>query len=112
MEHVFGGLNVVFCGDPAQLPPPGSAPLFDREMVRCYESQNLNALNESNQAKVKGVQAFHQVNNVVVLTEIMRQKGDDILIDILGRLRTGTCNQADKAILDAHVLSDSRCRPE
>ena len=42
----------------------------------------------------------------------MRQKGDDILIDILSRLREGVCTQADKDILDTYVLSDERCTEE
>ncbi|KAJ3870790.1 hypothetical protein F5051DRAFT_298833, partial [Lentinula edodes] len=99
----FGRLNLVTCGDPAQLPPPGASPLFDRELVNCYRSDNLNALNEKTQYKVKGIQAWHQVDNVVVLTEIMRQKGDDVLIDLLSRLRTGTCTIQDKELLDHYV---------
>ncbi|KAF9064002.1 hypothetical protein BDP27DRAFT_1157837, partial [Rhodocollybia butyracea] len=74
-EHPFGRLNIVTCGDPAQLPPPGASPLFDHELVRCYNSNNLNALNQTTQYKVRGIQAWHQINHVVVLTEIMRQKG-------------------------------------
>ncbi|KAL1698261.1 hypothetical protein EV121DRAFT_160147, partial [Schizophyllum commune] len=100
---VFGGLNTVFCGDPAQLPPPGAKPLFDRELVRCYDSANLNALNEATQQRIKGIHAWHQVDHVVVLTEIMRQKGDDVLIDLLSRLRTGTCTDEDKSLLDSYV---------
>ncbi|KAJ3793503.1 hypothetical protein GGU11DRAFT_646533, partial [Lentinula aff. detonsa] len=100
----FGKLNFVTCGDPAQLPPPGSSPLYDRDLVNCFRSGKLNALNESTQYKVKGIYAWHQVNDVVILTEIMRQKGDNLLIDILGRLRHGTCTIADKAILDSYVL--------
>jgi hypothetical protein len=38
----------------------------------------------------------------------MRQKGDDVLIDILSRLRKGTCTQADKDILDEYVLNHGK----
>ncbi|KAF5355211.1 hypothetical protein D9757_014771 [Collybiopsis confluens] len=111
-EHPFGKLNFITCGDPAQLPPPGSSPLFDRDLVNCFNSGKLNALNESTQYKVKGIQAWHQVSNVIVLTEIMRQKGDNLLIDILSRLRVGTCTEADKAVLDKYVLSSEDCSPD
>ncbi|KAF5361235.1 hypothetical protein D9757_013225 [Collybiopsis confluens] len=111
-EHPFGKLNFVSCGDPAQLPPPGSSPLFDRDLVNCYTSGKLNALNETTQYKVKGILAWHQVNDVVILTEIMRQKGDNTLIDILSRLRVGTCTESDKAILDKYVLNSEECLPE
>ncbi|KIK55920.1 hypothetical protein GYMLUDRAFT_62328 [Collybiopsis luxurians FD-317 M1] len=73
-EHPFRKLNFITHGDPSQLPPPGSSPLFDSDLVNCFRSNNLNALNESTQYKVKGIQAWHQVNDVVILTEIMRQK--------------------------------------
>ncbi|KAJ3931072.1 MAG: hypothetical protein NXY57DRAFT_896860, partial [Lentinula lateritia] len=98
-EHSFGKLNIITCGDPAQLPPPRAKPLFDHELVKCYESTHLNALNSKTQYEVKGIQAWHQIDKVVVLSEIMRQKGDNILIDILSRLRTGTCTEVDKDIL-------------
>ncbi|KAL0565069.1 hypothetical protein V5O48_016965 [Marasmius crinis-equi] len=42
----------------------------------------------------------------------MRQKGDDVLIDILQRLRTGTCTEEDKALLDTFVLSNKDCSAE
>jgi hypothetical protein len=69
----------------------------------------LNAGNELTQYNLKGIQAWHQVNNVVVLDEIMRQKGDDVLIDLLSRLRRGTCTEADKHLLDQYVLSSEHC---
>lgn len=108
-EYPFGRMNIVTCGDPCQLPPPQAKTLFDRELVRCYSSGALNAGNEGTQYNVKGIQAWHQVSNVVVLDEIMRQKGDDVLIDLLGRLRRGTCTEEDKCLLDGYVLSSDDC---
>ncbi|THU84117.1 hypothetical protein K435DRAFT_870607 [Dendrothele bispora CBS 962.96] len=90
----------------------GSSPLFDRVLANCYRSTTSNALNETTQYKVKGIEAWHQVNQVVILTEIMRQKGDDILIDVLSRLRTGTCTEKDKELLDRYVLSSDNCPNE
>nr|GAT47507.1 ATP-dependent DNA helicase [Mycena chlorophos] len=110
--HPFGNLNIIACGDPCQLPPPGGKSLFDRELVGCYKSNNLNAGNDSTQYNIKGIEAFHQLNRVVVLTEIMRQRGDPILINILSRLRTGVCTQSDKDLLDHYVLSDPTCSQE
>jgi hypothetical protein len=72
----------------------------------------LNAGNENTQYNIKGIQAWHQVNNVVVLDEIMRQKGDDVLIDLLSRLRRGTCTEADKQMLDQYVLTNKDCSDE
>uniref|UniRef100_A0A0W0FV67 ATP-dependent DNA helicase n=2 Tax=Moniliophthora roreri TaxID=221103 RepID=A0A0W0FV67_MONRR len=112
VDYPFGGLNVVACGNPAQLPPPGAPSLFDQKLVQCFESNHLNALNEKTQYKVKGIQAWHQLDHVVELTEIMWQKGDDILIDMLQHLRLGSCTEEDKRLLDQHVLSDAGCSEE
>lgn len=111
-ETPYGGLNFVTCGDPAQLPPPGSKSLFERTLISCYKMTKLNALNKTAQYQLKGIHAWHQVNNVVFLDEVMRQKGDDDLIDLLGRLRTGTCTVKDKEMLDQYVLDNPRCSPE
>ncbi|KAJ3911086.1 hypothetical protein F5877DRAFT_5408, partial [Lentinula edodes] len=93
-DHPFGHLNIVTCGDPAQLPPPNAPTLFKRVLVQCYKSNTLNGLNEETQFKIKGIHAWHQIDKVVVLSDIMRQKGDDVLIDVLNRLRIGTCTEA------------------
>nr|GAT48229.1 ATP-dependent DNA helicase [Mycena chlorophos] len=109
----FGLLNIVACGDPCQLPPPKSRTLFDRNLVHCYtESSSVNGGNASTQENIRGIEAFHQINRVVVLTEIMRQKTDPILVDLLSRLRTGTCTSADKTLLDRYVLSSPDCTDE
>ncbi|KAJ6515715.1 hypothetical protein C8R45DRAFT_766985, partial [Mycena sanguinolenta] len=99
----FGSLNMVTCGDPCQLPPPKATTLFSRELVNCYKANLLNAGNKDTQQLVKGIQAWHQIDHVVVLNEIMRQKGDAVLIDILSRLRKGTCTKDDKEVLDKYV---------
>jgi hypothetical protein len=61
---------------------------------------------------VKGIQIWHQVEHVVVLEEIMRQRRDPLLMSILKRLRKGTCTEDDKEILDKYVLSNAECSEE
>ncbi|KAJ6492010.1 hypothetical protein C8R45DRAFT_761243, partial [Mycena sanguinolenta] len=99
----FGGLNWATCGDPCQLPPPRGNSLFARELVRCHLNDHLNDLNERTRQEVKGIQVWHQVEHVVILDEIMRQKNDPILLSILKRLRKGLCTTEDKDILDNYV---------
>jgi hypothetical protein len=110
--NICGGMNFVVSGDPAQLPPPAGRSLFDRELVGCFKSDRLNDLHENVRQDVKGIQVWHQVEHVVVLDEIMRQKDDPILIDILRRLRTGSCTEHDKTLLDTFVLSSDQCSTE
>ncbi|KAJ6457341.1 hypothetical protein C8R45DRAFT_767913, partial [Mycena sanguinolenta] len=98
-----GGLNWATCGDPCQLPPPGGNSLFAHELVQCHRNSNLNDLNEGIRQDVKGIQIWHQVEHIVVLEEIMRQKDDPQLIEILKRLRKGLCTEQDKEILDNYV---------
>ncbi|KAJ6494445.1 hypothetical protein C8R45DRAFT_751842, partial [Mycena sanguinolenta] len=98
-----GGLNWATCGDPCQLPPPPGNSLFARELVRCHLNDHLNDLNERTRQEVKGIQVWHQVEHVVILDEIMRQKDDPILLSILKRLRKGLCTTEDKDTLDNYV---------
>ena len=56
----FGGLNIVLCGDPAQLPPVLAPPVY------AYRGSS------SHQAA-----RFHLFNKVVELDHIFRQAGDD-----------------------------------
>jgi hypothetical protein len=55
---------------------------------------------------------WQQIEHVVVLEEIMRQKDDPLLIQILKRLRKGLCTKEDKEILDKYVLSNPYCSAE
>ncbi|KAJ7239920.1 hypothetical protein C8J57DRAFT_1033029, partial [Mycena rebaudengoi] len=98
-----GGLNWATCGDLCQLPPPGGNSLFSHELVQCHMNDDLNDLNERIRQDVKGIQVWHQIEHVVVLEEIMRQKDDPLLIQILKRLRKGLCTGEDKDILDKYV---------
>ncbi|KAJ7234574.1 hypothetical protein C8J57DRAFT_993649, partial [Mycena rebaudengoi] len=98
-----GGLNWATCGDPCQLPPPSGNSLFSHELVQCHINNNLNDLNERIRQDVKGIQVWHQIEHVFVLDEIMRQKDDPLLIQILKRLRKGLCTGEDKDILDKYV---------
>jgi hypothetical protein len=75
-------------------------------------NDDLNDLNERIRQDVKGIQVWHQIEHVVVLEEIMRQKDDPLLIQILKRLRKGLCTGEDKDILDKYVLSGQNCSSE
>ena len=98
-------MNVLFAGDPAQLPPPRATSLYDQNLVKCYLTQNLNALNENIKHDVEGLCARHQVDKCVMLTQIMRQK-EKAFQDILSRLRFGNCSEADFAYLQPFIAAN------
>jgi hypothetical protein len=111
-ENTFGGLNFATCGDPCQLPPPKGKTVFDRKLVNCFKNNNLNDLHENTRQDVKGIHIWHQIDHVVVLEEIMRQRGEPILIDLLQQLHIGLCTPTDKELLDRYVLISNECSEE
>ena len=69
----FGGINIVFAGDFAQLPPVGGG-----EAISLYSgsigTQIYSGLNHYGQESAIGKALWHQVTTVVILRENMRQK--------------------------------------
>ena len=58
--HAFGGMNIVLCGDPAQLPPVLAQPVY------AYRGQSRHL-----------AARFHLFDKVVILDHPFRQSGDD-----------------------------------
>jgi len=65
----FGGINMIFAGDFAQLPPVGGASLYS-EVVGTQVHAGLTA---AQQESALGKALWHQVTSVVILRENMRQ---------------------------------------
>ncbi len=68
-QSVFGGVNIIFAGDFAQLLPVGDSKLFSR-------INHVSSL-ESAQKTVQGRLLWFAVKTVVVLTQVMRQEGKE-----------------------------------
>src|SRR6202021_3556329 len=66
----FGGVNMIFAGDFAQLPPVGGASLYS-SMVG---TQVHSGIKSHHQEAAIGKALWHQVTTVVILRENMRQK--------------------------------------
>src|SRR6266516_4951991 len=66
----FGGLNMIFAGDFAQLPPVAAAPLYSGHVGTQIDS----GLNAHSQETAIGKALWHQVTTTVILRENMRQK--------------------------------------
>ena len=92
----FGGINVIFAGDFAQLPPVGETRL----------SANIDTSRKTD--IVYGKALWQLVDHVIILNESMRQAGPENIafVNLLTRLREGRCTQTDYDILSNRVLQN------
>ncbi|KAJ8580891.1 hypothetical protein M405DRAFT_692287, partial [Rhizopogon salebrosus TDB-379] len=80
----FGGINIVFAGDFAQLPPVGQ-----RGLHRNVNTRSVGTTKGQN--TLFGRLLWLSIKIVVLLTTVMRQAGDENtrFVELLGRLRQG-----------------------
>ena len=106
LEAPFGGLNFIFAGDFAQLPPvigQEHASLYSRSV-----GKNPTALREQEAAIGKAL--WHQVTTVVILRQNMRQRSqsaDDAKFrEALSNMRYKACTPGDIAFLRTRISSE------
>lgn len=83
---MFGGVSILAVGDLYQLPPVGQAPIFSpvSDSYAClYQSGSL------------WIDSFQMIE----LDEIMQQRDDSAFCELLCRVRTAECTDADLAVL-------------
>ncbi|PBK59896.1 hypothetical protein ARMSODRAFT_898713, partial [Armillaria solidipes] len=102
-ELPFGGMNMIFAGDFAQLPPA-----IGGERASLYgPSDGLFASNKKSQETAMGKAIWHQVTTVVILRQNMRQQSqtpdDDKLRGAFTRMRYKMCTKDDIAFLNSRV---------
>ncbi|TFK64421.1 hypothetical protein BDN72DRAFT_774602, partial [Pluteus cervinus] len=108
----FGGINLIFAGDFAQLPPPfrgvGSA-LYSGDV-------GLKATTAEGQKGASGKALWHQVTTVVLLRKNMRQIGSSIrnqrFRTALANMRYKACTQDDIDILSTCCHSNGKHGPK
>ncbi|PBK94391.1 hypothetical protein ARMGADRAFT_927977 [Armillaria gallica] len=108
-DLLFGGMNMIFAGDFAQLPP-----VISRENSALYSpAHDMYASSKRTQNAALGKAIWHQVTTVVILQQNMHQstqsEGDSKLRTALANMRYKACTKNDIAFLNLHVckLSDS-----
>jgi len=91
----FGGINIVFAGDFAQLPPVVGHSLFSGNIGTQLDS----APTVADQEAAIGKALWHQITTVVILKQNMRQKTqspeDAALRTALVNVRYGKCTPDD-----------------
>lgn len=102
-EKPFGGLNVILCGDFAQLPPVKGRSLYSRKVdMRQTARQTVGE-----QENTIGKHIWLQFTTVVVLTENMRQTASDeseiAFRRALDNLRWHACTPEDIALLRTRI---------
>jgi hypothetical protein len=110
-EDSFGGLNIVFAGDFAQLPPAVGG-----EGVSLY-SRSIGSIASSmkSQEEAIGKALWHQVTTVVILRQNMRQKVQSLLDSqlrtALENMRYKACTPEDIRFLRSRISSNLPGRP-
>lgn len=106
----FGGINMIFAGDFAQLPPVGGRSLF-REPPSIVARMSLMA-----QKEIIGRVLWHQVTTVVILKKNMRQQNesteDNAFRICLENMRYGACTEKDIKFLRRHVVGPASQGPQ
>ena len=104
-EEPFGGMNMIFAGNFAQLPPA-----IGQEHASLYSrTVGLNPRSLRDQEAAIGKALWHQITTVVILHENMHQKtqtpDDERLHEALSNMRYKACTSDDIAFLCSCVSS-------
>ncbi|KAF8068636.1 hypothetical protein FPV67DRAFT_1365615, partial [Lyophyllum atratum] len=96
---IFGGINIIFAGDFAQLPPVGE--------TRLYANVTTKGRGAASQEVMMGRVLWLSVRTVVCLHEQHRQAGaaNASFVDLLQRLREGACTSEDVETLKSRIMS-------
>ena len=104
-DSPFGGMNMIFTGDFAQLPP-----VIGHEHASLYSrTVGKNSISLRNQEAAIGKALWHQVTTVVILRQNMRQQMQTVedakFREALANMRYKACTPADIAFLRSRVPS-------
>jgi hypothetical protein len=111
MDIPFGGLNMIFAGDFAQLPPVGGDSLYSGSVGTSVDASQT----AKGQQSAIGKALWHQVNTVVILRQNMRQKtqtpSDANLRRALENMRYAACTPQDLAYLRSRIAGQGTTQP-
>jgi hypothetical protein len=107
----FGGMNMIFAGDFAQLPPVMAHPLYSGTVGTQIES----ATDTYSQENAIGKALWHQITTVVILRQNMRQitqtQDDSKLRTALVNMRYSACTEDDIRFLRTRIAGRRKEQP-
>lgn len=110
--EAFGGMNMIFAGDFAQLPPTSGGSLYSGSILK----QLSDSFSVRDQEATIGKALWHQVTTIVILCQNMRQKSqsesDSQLREALINMRYATCTKDNIEFLNSRVASRLPGRPK
>jgi hypothetical protein len=112
VDTPFGGINMIFAGDFAQLPPVGGNSFYNESVGTSVDaSQTLKGQQSS-----IGKALWHQVTTVVILRQNMRQnkqsKEDAKLRTTLENMRYASCTSEDIQFLRSRIAGKGPSQPK
>lgn len=100
----FGGVNVIFMGDFAQLKPPRQHSLFAHQLVDDPSFEESRRCNDI--CAMNGAFLWRQVNVVVKLVKNHRHREDPDYAGFLDRIRTGTSRPNSSRFVNTDCTDD------
>lgn len=104
-DKPFGGINMIFAGDMAQLRPVKGSALYARSVVSNLTSFSFETIRS--QERLFGAFLWRSLTHVVQLIKNERAKTDPNFIQLLGRVRVGeTITSGRLGLTDIDVLNN------
>ncbi|KAJ8554959.1 hypothetical protein ON010_g9524 [Phytophthora cinnamomi] len=91
----FGGIHVLLVGDWLQQLPVAGQPAFLAASEILHEQKGRETASSDFLDRVRGINAYRSLNYVVILTENMRHRNDQVWRAILDKWRVGQYDDAD-----------------
>jgi len=111
-DKPFGGKNMIFAGDFAQLPPPGRNPSLYSQTVKTTLHKTHS---HRDQKWTIGKSLWHQFTVVVILRQNMRQKTQTLedakFRTALENMRYKSCTDEDFALLRSRIAGQGASKP-